>query len=85
MHDVVKSSYFTTHYPEAGRGTTFILHDEKTDQVKWEKTVAHNENAIGFNDKYLSLDIDYGGSTQRDLQVFDLESGACVLHTKKRL
>ncbi len=84
MHNVVKSSYLTTHYPEAGSCTTFMLHDEKTDQVKWEKTVAYNENAVGFNDKYLSLDIDCEGLTQRDLQVFDLESGACVLHTKKR-
>ena len=85
LHDVVQSNYFTTQFDIVSGGTTFRLHDEKTDEVKWEKTVARNENAIGLNDKYLTMNNPNGSWGQQDLKVFDLETGACVLNTRNRL
>ena len=82
LHNVFKSSYFTTH--QTDRGVLFRLQEEKTDEIKWEKTVAYNEKAIGFTDKYLTMSFDNGSYENRDLKVFDLESGACVFTTKSQ-
>ena len=82
LHNVVESSYFTTH--QTNRGLIFRLQEEKTDKVKWEKIVAHNENAIGFADKYLAMDLNNGSNENKDLKVFDLETGACIFNTKSQ-